>query len=218
MIWLASYPRSGNTFLRIVLHEVYGIESRVFRLTKLNKRNQRYVEFPLVKTHVLPHELNPVDKDIKAVYLVRDGRDAVVSMAHQRKDIMEPGSDFELNLKAVIRAEEGTHFGGWSQHVSDWLPRASLVIRFEDLIVDPIKETEKLRPFLDMPEPDISRLPDFNDLKNKDMPYGAGSRPNYTEEEKGIIPGSSSVVGRWVAGKMICQIIFIIYIGSNTVK
>ena len=30
MIWLASYPRSGNTFFRIVLSEVYGIESSTF--------------------------------------------------------------------------------------------------------------------------------------------------------------------------------------------
>jgi hypothetical protein len=30
MLWLASYPRSGNTFFRIVLSEVYGIESSEF--------------------------------------------------------------------------------------------------------------------------------------------------------------------------------------------
>ena len=25
VVWLASYPRSGNTFLRIVLHRLYGV-------------------------------------------------------------------------------------------------------------------------------------------------------------------------------------------------
>lgn len=25
IVWLASYPRSGNTFLRIVLHRLYGV-------------------------------------------------------------------------------------------------------------------------------------------------------------------------------------------------
>lgn len=27
IVWLASYPRSGNTFLRVVLHNVYGVST-----------------------------------------------------------------------------------------------------------------------------------------------------------------------------------------------
>jgi hypothetical protein len=27
LIWLASYPRSGNTFLRIILNDVFGIKT-----------------------------------------------------------------------------------------------------------------------------------------------------------------------------------------------
>ena len=30
MLWLASFPRSGNTFFRIILHEVYGVETTEF--------------------------------------------------------------------------------------------------------------------------------------------------------------------------------------------
>ena len=29
IVWLASYPRSGNTFLRVVLHNVYGVATYV---------------------------------------------------------------------------------------------------------------------------------------------------------------------------------------------
>jgi hypothetical protein len=29
IVWLASFPRSGNTFLRIVLHRHFGIRSAV---------------------------------------------------------------------------------------------------------------------------------------------------------------------------------------------
>ncbi len=29
IVWLASFPRSGNTFLRILLHRLYGVRSSV---------------------------------------------------------------------------------------------------------------------------------------------------------------------------------------------
>jgi hypothetical protein len=29
LVWVASFPRSGNTFLRIVLHRFYGVRTSV---------------------------------------------------------------------------------------------------------------------------------------------------------------------------------------------
>ena len=84
MIWLASFPRSGNTFFRIILYEVYGIESSAFHRDPNRKLNLHYDRYPVVKTHLLPNQLIPDDSNIPAVYLVRDGRDALVSMAHPK--------------------------------------------------------------------------------------------------------------------------------------
>ena len=63
----------------------------------------------------------------------------MVSMAHYRKTLIAVDSDFEQDLVDVIEAREGSHFGGWSQHVRRWQERADLVIRFEDLIQDPME-------------------------------------------------------------------------------
>ena len=104
MIWLASYPRSGSTFLRIVLDEVYGIESSTFHRQKDYPLDGDYATYPVIKTHQLPHELAPADPSIPAVYLVRDGRDCVVSLAHYRKQLLAPESDLEDNLLAAIEA------------------------------------------------------------------------------------------------------------------
>lgn len=172
MIWLASFPRSGNTFLRIILHKVYGIPSSTFHAEADRPLDREYGSFPVVKTHLLPHQLRPSDPAIPAVYLVRDGRDALVSIAHHRSDIVAPGSDFRTNLKEAILAAEGSFFGGWSENVSQWLRRASLVIKFEDLIERPVECAEHLRPFLDLPEPRLEKLPSFEDLRSEDMPYG----------------------------------------------
>ena len=50
-------------------------------------------------------------RNIPGVYIIRDGRDALCSMAHHRKDIVAPGSDYYENLKAAVLAEKGTFFG-----------------------------------------------------------------------------------------------------------
>jgi hypothetical protein len=186
MIWLASYPRSGNTFFRIVLSEVYGIESRTYHREAAYPVDEDYDKYPVVKTHLLPRQLVPDDPDIPAVYLVRDGRDVVVSMAHQRKDIIAKDSDFTQNLEAVILAKKGSHFGGWSKNIVQWLQRAEIVIRFEDLIKNPIECVERLRPIIELPEPKIERVPSFEELRSRDFKYGSGLEHGFSKEEREV--------------------------------
>ena len=183
MIWLASYPRSGNTFLRIVLYEVYGIESSTFHNIPNHPFEENYIEYPLVKTHLQPHQLIPNDPGIPAIYLVRDGRDSLVSMAYQRKNLIDTGTQYVDNLKEAIIAAEGSYFGGWGQNVLEWLERASMVIRFEDLIVDPIACIEQIRPWIDLPDPRLDNLPSFEELKTKKMKYGSGMEKGYSPQE-----------------------------------
>ena len=117
MIWLASFPRSGNTFARNVLFQAYGLQS-----TEVNQKvfaySSTYREFPVVKTHLLPSDLEYIDDNDIIVYLVRDGRDALVSIAHHRSNIIEPGSDLMDNLTLAINAQGGSYFGGWAKNVA----------------------------------------------------------------------------------------------------
>ncbi len=183
MIWIASFPRSGNTFVRNILHEVYGLESSEYHREEDYHLDADYVSFPFVKTHLLPSQLDPSDPDIKAVYIVRDGRDTMVSIAHQRSDIVAPGTDYQENLKAAIFAEKDSFFGGWSKNVEDWVSRADLVIRYEDLLLDPIGQIERLRSICELPEPDQSKVPSFESLKKGNAAYGARKSWGYSEEE-----------------------------------
>ena len=135
-----------------------------------------FLDYQAIKTHLLPSELPEgvrVEDGHVAVYLVRDGRDAVVSGAHHRKSLAAPHSDFEVNLCEAIVAPGNSHFGGgWSQHVEKWTEVAQVVIRFEDLVEDPVREIEKLRPFFDLPEPALDQIPTFQQLKSGDAEYG----------------------------------------------
>lgn len=183
MIWIASFPRSGNTYVRNILYEVYGLSSGEYHREEDHPLEKNYFEYPFVKTHLLPHQLEPSDPSIKSAYLVRDGRDALVSIAHQRTDIVAPGSDFYENLKAAIFAEKDTFFGGWSHNVAAWLDRADLVIRYEDLLLDPIRVIERIRKIVELPEPDPSKIPSFEKLKDGKAAYGARKSWGYSEDE-----------------------------------
>ena len=177
MIWLASYPRSGNTYIRIILHEVYGIKSSEYHQEKKIKLNPKYQSFPVVKTHLLPSQLKSNQNDIPSIYLVRDGRDALVSLAHHKKDFYDKKTNFLDNLHEAILAEEGSYFGGWGKHVQEWSSRASVIIHFEDLIANPILSIDKMRPFIDLPQARRS-APNFQDLRTKRFKYGRGWKKN----------------------------------------
>lgn len=161
---LASYPRSGNTFLRNILSRVYGQSSTADR--KIGTR-RAFEASPhrFLKTHQREQNFHHSFPAYPTVYLVRDGRDAVISGAHHRRDIVEPGVDFDLILRGSIRAPRGSYFGGWSRNVGSWLPHAVLLVRYEDLLVEPVAVVEQFRAFMDLPPAEPDRLPTFEQMK-----------------------------------------------------
>jgi len=209
-ILLTSFPRSGNTYLRNILYEVYGIYSwnnlrkfynnaehiqRMQKKIESGRSNEKKLEkleelmqfgkFPILKSHELPHEILPYCiPDVKIIYMIRDGRDACVSSAHHRSDLIAPGSDFTDNLKQAITASMGSYFGGWSKNIEEWMKVAHKVIYFEELVENPIEVTEQLRGILDMPEPDTSKLPTFESQRDGQAHFGGAARPQLSEEER----------------------------------
>lgn len=167
MFWLASYPGSGSNFFKIILHEFYGLESATFRAAP--DTIPGYLNKSIVKTHHLPRDLVPGERSMPSVYIVRDGRDSTVSFAHLLSDIVSPGSRYENNLAEVIISKRKGYFGGWSGHVAEWLERADIVIRFEELITNPIECAERLRSITDFPKPRTDKVPTFEDLRRKDF-------------------------------------------------
>lgn len=143
------------------------------------------LSFRIIKTHEVPSRILPAcEDDVRIIYLIRDGRDALVSMAHHRKDIIEQGTDFTRNLKESIRAPMGTYFGGWGKNVSSWTKIAHLVIHFEKLISDPVSEIMRIKEFLDLPEPRLDKVPTFETQRSGGSHFGGKKRKNLSKEEK----------------------------------
>lgn len=152
IVWLASYPRSGNTLLRTVLYKTMGLESasdevgekKVVGLTEVSRRSAGIIEIPgswenfyqaatqsdeifLVKTHRPPRDNQPV------IYVVRDGRKACLSYSrfHQRFT-----SQPYPSLLDIVLGDD--FYGGWSEHYRAWVGRENTVmVRYEDLVNAP---------------------------------------------------------------------------------
>lgn len=167
-LWLASYPRSGNTFLRILLRHRYAVRSvsmefdrsgpvpRTFRRSAILTPDYASADDPVVpdvtgvKTHALP--ANTTDP---ALYVVRDGRDSLVSYAHFAlvhvkgliPDEITPGQIVNKVRELILYPR--LNYGTWSQNVEAWTRRPNTtVIRFEELVSRPAEVVDRVMGLL----------------------------------------------------------------------
>jgi hypothetical protein len=189
IVWLASFPRSGNTMLRVALHMVYGWPSyslyaeeewaepwdnvsgvmgsagQVAASDLDELRRRRGPRF--VKTHGFPLDDSP------ALCLVRDGRDVLVSYAHfvrTYERATAAGRDFDDLLRMLIESRD--YFGGWSGNVRAWYERPggarTVWLRYEDLVREPRAALEAALARLGVPlRAPTAPLPEFGDLHRR---------------------------------------------------
>jgi hypothetical protein len=176
MIWLASYPRSGNTLLRLMLNRVFGIrtasaypgEIRFFEKTPgLTEKIGHYeISGPaaadmIIKTH------GPPPDDAPALYVARNGRSAIVSYFHFTNDVLGAPASLESVIRGDIWA------GSWSEHVRQWSPQIranTVLLRYEDLVNDPARVCAKVSSFL-RKDPIAEYDLDFDELRTLDPQF-----------------------------------------------
>lgn len=183
IVWVCSYPRSGNTFLRIVLKQVYGVRTSVIydvdgvaerlgrdlvgytdRAGTLNAMRAS-AEAHFVKTHRQRDQ--DVDEADPAICLVRDGRDAMVSWARMLTE--HDPSRFERELRTLINRQAPVGTGNWGRNVLSWLrPPAShrVLLRYDDLVAQPRQILERVLAVVapqSRPLPE-AQVPSFHEL------------------------------------------------------
>jgi hypothetical protein len=159
-VFLASYPRSGNTWTRFLLTEVLAKESASFDninfvIPEMGIQARATLELPnggrLIKTH------EPFRKEYKrAVYLIRDFRDVMLSQYSRERELGLYQTPFGEYVSAYLEGRL-SGFGAWQEHLPTWLdsPLARsgnlLIIKFEEMRKNPEPAIAKIVDFLGVP-------------------------------------------------------------------
>ena len=159
-IFLVSYPRSGNTWIRFLLGNLLhpgdpttfrNIESRVAEVHFNPNHKLRRLRRPrLLKSHEAFHPAYP-----RIMYVVRDPRDVAVSYYHHNIKARNIPDDYPIDdfVPRFIRAEFDSWWGSWGDNVMSWLVmrenhRSFLLLRYEDMQEDTRRELLRIASFL----------------------------------------------------------------------
>jgi hypothetical protein len=197
LLWIASYPKSGNTWVRAfienylrnrpraidinTLHQVSLAESRAFLYepfitggdttascveeicavrplvhADMARRAQGTV---FVKTHNFHGEfagypLHNPSVTSGAIYIVRNPLDVVLSLANYFSHSLDEAIEFMAEESTGTPNEKGNVpqiITSWSTNVQSWtqnIGEETLVVRYEDMLDNPVKVFRKLVSFL----------------------------------------------------------------------
>jgi len=167
IVWLASYPKSGNTWLRFLLYAyLYGpitcsadVESKIPAIHKDPDLDLSAPGNIIIKTHFkmsdgMPH----LSKTAAFVYVLRDPRDVLLSHLNYVQLVGEQTTPEQYARRFIryrgepVWVERG--FGTWPQHVRSWLatPRfPRVLVRYEQLKQDPHARFQEVLRFLRIP-------------------------------------------------------------------
>ena len=160
IVWLASFPRSGNTLMRLLCEQTFGVDSSAlyhdeylnvhFDFKTFENSGELFrawastPEMHLVKTHTGCN-----DRPEKTICMVRDGRASYISYWHYVWDIESK----RLNLSQMIREPAAcVHKLSWSDFLDSWDPISRpnvLLVKYEDVLSDPVKVIAAVSTFLE---------------------------------------------------------------------
>src|SRR6266851_304153 len=145
-VFLGCYPRSGSTWLRFMLFEILSGERAQFENVNSAFRGagDHFQALPLLPGKgrlVGSHEAYRKEYG-KAVYLVRDVRDVVLSYFALESELGVSTPDFDEYLLEFLRGR-GKRYGSWQVHVNSWLDSKAarsgnlFLVRYHELRNDP---------------------------------------------------------------------------------
>jgi hypothetical protein len=162
--WLISYPRSGNTWLRLLLaNYLFPTEPKYFIDTDyyvpdshqhpwelLLERSKEVKPF-FLKSHYIDHLPYRFGK---CVYLYRDGRDVAVSYYYFEQWRQNFSGTFSEFLRDVWISGD-VYFGSWRNHVNLWVGGHTgydvLLLDYQDLYDDTKTSMKRICDFCSVP-------------------------------------------------------------------
>jgi hypothetical protein len=170
IVWIASYPKSGNTWLRFMLcNLLYGKQSSAAALNQLIPDvHELPANLPergaggLLKTHFMHSAALPLERRTAAcIYIVRHPADVLVSNFHYAVRAAAGSEPSQAALDRYVDefiAHRGDPrwtrlgMGTWEGNIESWLGRRHdfpvKLLRYEDIQQDPRRTCEALSQWL----------------------------------------------------------------------
>jgi aryl sulfotransferase len=176
IVWIASYPKSGNTWVRFLsCNLLFGPQESAAALNRLAPDLHELGPHPLppsapqiMKTHFPFSPLLPLaGHTAGAIYVVRDPADVMLSNFHYSRrsgagtgdGAVIAGGESELSayVDRYLNARGDPRWirlgmGTWGEHVRSWLavrhPFPVMLVRYEALSADPLQVARGLCAFL----------------------------------------------------------------------
>jgi hypothetical protein len=169
-VWLVSYPKSGNTWTRFLVANLLCGENESVDFTNIERRVPDIYKFNNAQLAAVPsprtlksHEyFDPRYR--KVILIVRDPRDVLVSYYHHHIKFGRIPPDYSLlQFAQDFVAGRVDTFGSWAENTGSWLgarehdAEALLLLRYEDMLQDPLAALRRIVAFLGM-DADPARL------------------------------------------------------------
>ena len=159
-IHLASFPRSGNKFAQQILHHVFGLKCRsIYPVPEYPDEIAPTWNGVEANVIIKTHELWSCETGI---YVVRDPRDVYCSF-----------SRYQTHLKGrLVSAEDlisdpasfADYCFSWTDHLLSWRKPGVHVLKYEDLLSDPIGAMKAALSFFAIDVLEIGTIPDWSQL------------------------------------------------------
>ena len=179
--FIIGYPKSGHTwFQNLVAGIVFGVDPELAPDALIQtvvpdleyERFYRRFSTPMFfKSHRMPA---PAYR--RVIYLLRDGRDAMVSYYHY----MCGRAGGAIDFMSMVRNGDHALFK-WHEHVDRWLDNPfnarMMVVKYEDMLEDPVAALEKFCGFvgIERSTDDLSAIAikcSFEKMRKKEMKFG----------------------------------------------
>lgn len=185
-VFIVGYPKSGNTwFQNIFAGLLYGVNPAqapdqvvqdLVPDVHYKRYYRRYSNSVFFKSHFFPR---PDYK--KVIYIVRDGRDVMVSYLRYLQALREKQGT-SISFEELLFSREGLFQKKlWHEHVNAWLdnPHGSdmMIVKYEDMLSDFSAELSKICKFIDFEVPqerleELGQQTAFNKMRSKEARYG----------------------------------------------
>lgn len=234
IVWIASFPKSGNTWFRIFLgnllsdadipininnnhinlngsnrdlidnilclhssdlteNEINVLRPDVYRYIASESHKSIYIKtHDTWKINCQGNEIFPKEVTKGVIYIIRNPFDIVVSLANHYSlsiknsiDLLNDSTYKIASNPVKLSPQICQHIGNWSEHIQSWIDYSGLepfVIRYEDMLADPVKYLTGAVRYLgiNVTKKQIQesiRYSSLNELKKQEKVYGFREKP-----------------------------------------